>query len=392
MGMQGTQTRADTYDETLGQDFVRNYLYSEKGLNAQYPGITYYRVPPIKHSDYGMKTAISFFCEGMAGASQLLGTILSFTGREGDQGLVGAVRYIALAGGIAAPSVFIADLHTKQRWFNMLRIFKRTSVMSIGTWSLSLFGLFSGITAASQWLKDLGFPLVGESIAKVSQVPAAVSGGVISLYMGTELESTTTPLWSEESPLLPALFAIGDVANTLAAMEIAAVFTRAHPTTRRRIDELAILAGIARLGLGSRVVRLWSREQADSSVYRALFRFGVMGAGVVLPVGIRLLQLASGWRSRAASVTAGVSTLIGGFLFPALLLMAGNESARKPENYFESTKPATIEGRLRRNAVPPAPRAVLKERRRKQIFKWIGGISALAAAGTLIAATARRGR
>lgn len=385
------QEQGRVYERELGENFTNYYLQRQDHRKGEYPGTTYYDVAPIKHSDYRLKAAISYFSAGLAGAAQFLGTIISLRGDPRDENVLRAARYVALGGAIVAPSVFVADLHTRRRWFNMLRIFKHSSVMSIGTWSLSFFGLFSGMTAASQFLKDMGFPLVGEAFAKLFQVPAALTGAVISLYKGTELESTATPLWADESPLLPALFVSADTANAVAALELAAEFGDARPETIARLEELAVVTGLSRLGLATRVDRLWSRRNSESLFHTGLFRYGVVGAGTILPVAIRLIQLALGRRFRPASVIAAAFTLTGGLLFPAVLLFAGNKSARRAENYFESTKPAAIAAPRVKSNMVQQDREASNEQRRRRSIAWlaaaVGGVAAV-----LIVVMLRRGR
>ena len=47
---------------------------------------------------------------------------------------------VALAGGGVSPALLIADLGRPERFLNMLRVFKVTSPMSVGSWVLSAFG------------------------------------------------------------------------------------------------------------------------------------------------------------------------------------------------------------------------------------------------------------
>ena len=50
--------------------------------------------------------------------------------------------------------LLVYDLHTPKRFYNMLRIAKRTSPMSIGTWILMSFSGFAVSGAAAQFLSD----------------------------------------------------------------------------------------------------------------------------------------------------------------------------------------------------------------------------------------------
>ena len=104
---------------------------------------TYYGRPALKPSLYGWLVALYIFIGGLAGAAQIIATIIDFLSVPDAAGVVLCGRVVALAGAVIGGFLLIADLHTKQRFFNMLRIFRPTSPMSIGTYVLMSFGLWS---------------------------------------------------------------------------------------------------------------------------------------------------------------------------------------------------------------------------------------------------------
>src|SRR4051812_16702924 len=61
---------------------------------------TYYDLPPLKQSLYGWKVSAYIWVAGIAGSSQILATIGTFTDREAYAGIVRNGRYIALAGSV----------------------------------------------------------------------------------------------------------------------------------------------------------------------------------------------------------------------------------------------------------------------------------------------------
>ena len=52
--------------------------------------------------------------------------------------------------GRSGPSFLVHDLHRPERFLHMLRVFKPTSPLSVGTWILSPFATFAAATAASE--------------------------------------------------------------------------------------------------------------------------------------------------------------------------------------------------------------------------------------------------
>ena len=144
---------------------------------------TYYGRPVLKPSPYRWKVALYTFLGGLAGAAQVLATLADFIGRRRDRRMVRAGRLIAAStGAVIGPALLVADLHTPQRWYNMLRIFRRTSPMSIGSYVLTAFGAFSSLALVPR-------------LGKVAQLPAAIAGAGMAIYTPALLASTATPLW-----------------------------------------------------------------------------------------------------------------------------------------------------------------------------------------------------
>lgn len=108
---------------------------------SAYEGETYYQRPALKPSPYGWLIATYLYVGGLAGAAELIVTIADWVGRRRDRGIVRMGRYLALGGALISPILLIADLHKPERWYNMLRIFCKTSPMSIGAWILMAFGM-----------------------------------------------------------------------------------------------------------------------------------------------------------------------------------------------------------------------------------------------------------
>ncbi len=185
-----------------------------QGVPAPYQGQTYYEQPVLNPSHYGQLVATYLFIGGVAGASQMIATIADLSGGEKSSSVVRAGRYLALGGAVAGPAFLIADLHTPERWYNMLRIFRRTSAMSIGSWTLAGFGTFSAITAALQFLADRLRKPFYRHAARAAALPATAAGMVVATYTGTLLGATSTPLWARASRWLPALFGISAAATS----------------------------------------------------------------------------------------------------------------------------------------------------------------------------------
>lgn len=304
-------------------------------ITGPYRGETYYDMPPVKSSYYGWKTALSFVAEGMGGVSQILATIVDLLGREEDRAVVRAGRYLALGGSAVAPALFIADLHTPHRWYNMLRIFRRTSPMSIGSWSLVSFAAFNVLTAGGQILEDAGYRQAGRLLGRIFQIPAVGFGGIVSLYAGTEIEETSLPLWGRSFPLLAPLMAAASASSAGAAIK-AATGAGLSPGTRRRLDGLSLNAGLAELFLIRSALRNWKGRNGDSG---RLSRFSFKTRIGSLLTLLQTFRMANGWLSRKFPLLMPLLALAADVVMRQGILSAGNESGRHPRDYFSFTQP-----------------------------------------------------
>lgn len=306
-----------------------------------YDGTTYYDVPPIKQGPYRWAIIVYFFIGGIASASQFIATIADLFGARGDSKIVRAGRYFALIGALISPILLILDLHNKAKWHNMLRIYRSSSAMSVGAWALSLFGAFSGLVAVGQFLEDAGLTF-GRSIARLAQIPAAMAGGVVALYTGTLVAATTAPLNASAFPFLSSLFASSAASTAAAALSVAAEASAASEGSKRRLNLVALIAGLSELIFALLIEREWRKEGnvglGNKPPLGALYRAGVLGLGVAEPLALHAAEALLPKPSRALTLISAASALIGGFILRAVFVLGGNESARRPEEYFKFTE------------------------------------------------------
>ncbi len=322
------------------------------GSSPVYEGQSYYALPAIKPSHYAWPIATYFFTGGLASAAQFIATVLDLVGGKEDRPTVRAGRYLAFLGALVSPALLIADLETPRRWYNMLRIFRPTSPMSIGSWTLTAFGAFSGLAALGQAADDLFGWVSGRRLARLASLPAALAGGVVALYTGTLLAATVLPLWAGASPFLSSLFASSATSTATAALTLAT----APPSTRRRLNWLALLTGAAELFFAVLIERDWRRRQVAAPLERRpmepAWHIGVLGLGILSPLIMHGVEALEGRPSPRVSTLAALATLAGGFILRAVLVFVGNASARQPEDYLRLTQapgaPAAGTGRSTR--------------------------------------------
>jgi formate-dependent nitrite reductase membrane component NrfD len=300
---------------------------------------TYYDQPALKPSTWGWLVSGYMAIAGLAGSAQILATAADLAGGDRYSAMVRNGRYLALVGAAAGAPLLIADLHTPRRFYNMLRIFRSTSPMSIGTYVLLGFSGCSAVLAAAQLRRDTGIgPAFMETAARVLELPAAVLGAAMSTYTGALLGATSTPLWAAASRLIPALFGSSAIASAAAALSLAA--------SRK---EAAVLDRIELLASASELALIWG-------LHRQLRINGIE----TKPALAALLPIAAApWLRKAAPAVTGpsqrpqaapppapkgraviaVAVLASAFLLRHAILRAGNRSAQRPRDYFRLAQP-----------------------------------------------------
>jgi len=222
---------------------------------------------------------------------------------------------LALAGVGISPVLLISDLGRPERFHHMLRVFKVTSPMSVGSWALAGFGTATAIAVGGELL---GLP--GGAAAKPV---AAALGPVVSTYTAALIADTAVPVWHEARTELPFLFAATSAASAGAALTLVTPAEEAGPARR-----LAFAGSAAALALLETMER---RLGPLGEPYREgdAGRFGkaakaLIGAGAV---GLGTL----GRKSRAVAAASAAAVLAGAALERWSVFRAGFQSAEDPK-------------------------------------------------------------
>jgi formate-dependent nitrite reductase membrane component NrfD len=279
------------------------------------------------------------FFGGLSGASSVLA---AFAQASGNPQLARNAKVTSTAAIAVSAVALVNDLGRPARFLNMLRVFKTSSPMSVGSWLLAAYGPVSGAAAASAvtgWLPRAG---------AAATAGAAVLGSGIATYTAALICDTAVPAWHDGHREMPYLFAgsatsaagglgmltapsaqTGQAAR-FAALGAATELTAKHLMTRRlgdiaepyhagrpgrllRAAEGLTVAGLA----GSVVAASWRSRSGNQFTSRiagaalvaasALTRFGVFEAGLASardPGYTVRPQRERAERGRAASLTA----------------------------------------------------------------------------------------
>ncbi|SFC66419.1 Polysulphide reductase, NrfD [Nocardioides terrae] len=253
------------------------------------------------------------FLGGLAGASAVLAEGAALSGRPQLE----RVARLAAAGGATAGTVaLVHDLGRPERFLNMLRVFKPTSPLSVGSFILAPFASFAGAAAASQVTGVL--PRLG----RLAGVGAAAFGPPLATYTAALVANTAIPAWHEAHRELPFVFAgsgaqaAGGLAMMLVPLDQAAPARRMalvgaalELVASERITKKGLVAEPYRIGRPGRLMRFARNASVVASGATAL----------------------AGGRSRVLSAVAGATYLASSVTTRFGVFEAGLASAKDPK-------------------------------------------------------------
>lgn len=307
---------------------------------------TYYGLPVIHKAHWRWSIIIYFFLGGIAAASWVLGTIGR---REGDRAgaeIARAGTYISFLSFLACPICLIWDLGRPARFLNMLRVVKLRSPMSLGVWSIVIFGGLSTIVVIAQAIEDglLSGPrwVVGtvrsmpiQSIRVINSFFALFVGG----YTGVLLAATSVPLWTKRYLLMGPLFLTSAMSTGAAAITLVLSATKSYDAIERmeRFERVILVTEGVLFGAFLASLGKTTSKPLRQGTLGSVFKYGVLGAGVIGPLVFRVIELLTRKRTLSIGVISSAITLVGGFLFRLVFVLGGHASADDPVATFELT-------------------------------------------------------
>jgi formate-dependent nitrite reductase membrane component NrfD len=314
-----------------------------QGRRPGWDGPTYYGRSQLKPAPFHNGLVGGYiFLAGLSGSASLLSTIADLVGGPEVRGLVRRGRRLAMLAPTIGSALLIKDLHTPRRFYNMLRVAKSRSPMSIGTWILMGFS----VGAVPAFLADLlsRLPALGwlRPAARLAQAPAAIGGAGLSVYTASLLSSTSSPAWAAA----PRALAVRFGASSVAAAASALMLGERQPGPRRALEAIAAgalateaVAAVAQ----ERAYREKGVEQATAGRSGKVEKIVATGLGVALPLALFGVSLLSGRRrSGALAEAAAVATLAGSLVLRVSTLGVGDESSTRPEVSLRFAQPENL--------------------------------------------------
>ena len=252
------------------------------------------------------------FLGGLAGAGSVVAAGAQLTGRPGLS------RVLKLGATGAAGLSFAAlvhDLGRPGRFLNMLRTFKVTSPMSVGSWLLTAYGGAATVAAASE-VTGMARP-----VGLAATVVAAVAGSGVATYTAALISNTAVPAWHDGYRAMPFLFASSAMSAAAGLGLVGAPLGEVAPVRR-----LGVVTGLGELVL-TKVMERQSGLAREAFEEGRAKRYG-QAAQVATLAGVVLAG--AGRERRMLSALGGAGLLAGSALTRFAVFEAGRNSADDP--------------------------------------------------------------
>jgi hypothetical protein len=275
---------------------------------------SYYGKPVLNRPVWKSKEIAGYlFLGGLAGASSLLGAGADVTGRP-------ALARVAKTGAAAAAGLSLAalvkDLGRPERFLNMLRTFKPTSPMSVGSWLLSGYVPCAGVAAAAALTGRTG------RLGAAATAGAAGLGPLVASYTGALIANTAVPAWHDGHRQMPFVF-VGSGAAAAGGLGLLAAPLREAAPAR----QLAFLGAVTELAAAKRM-------EHGIGMTAEPYKTGKAGRLMKIGEALTLAGLVGsqlGRRNRAISAASGLALMAASAATRFGIFEAGMQSADDPK-------------------------------------------------------------
>ncbi|HEU5431038.1 MAG TPA: NrfD/PsrC family molybdoenzyme membrane anchor subunit [Thermomicrobiales bacterium] len=308
------------------------------------PGDAYAGVPILQNPVWNNEIAAYMYLGGISSGAFILGALADLSG-ERWRSLARTARVVSFAAMAPCAPLLIDDLGRPSRFHHMLRVFKPSSPMNLGSWTLLVHSGFSTLLAAHALAEADKLPVFGplakglpsKLLGAAGILPAMTLGGYTGVLIGT----TSVPLWST-SPMLGGLFMASAIASGTSAVSLASILSgRAAPADHAALGSIGLAAGASELCLAAGYL-------ATSGEAAAPLREGADGAlllGALTATATALALEVAGKRGPSrqglVSALAASASLAGGAMLRWAVIRAGRTSAGDRDANLAAMRPSS---------------------------------------------------
>lgn len=290
----------------------------------------YFDTPMLKQPVWIWSVPLYFYVGGVAGVGATFGAAAQLVAPHSMASLITKSRWVATIGGAVSSALLIHDLGRPERFLHMLRVFRISSPMSMGSWILSAFSTAAGGAATLAYGPKLFRPLAG-----ILGLAAGVLGLGLAGYTGVLLSQTAVPVWTASFRTTPVLFLGSGTAAAASFFEFFSLNARESKAVERfglmgKIVELA-----AAFALEADALRI---ERVGRPLKEGFSGFLWQGAKA-LTIGSAVISALPG-ESRKKRVAAGLLGSAASLFLRFGIYYAGKASARDARASFEQQRTA----------------------------------------------------
>lgn len=300
---------------------------------------SYYGRQVVKAPPWEWPIGVYLVLGGMAGGS----AIIASGAQLSDNKILARNSRLAAIGAAGLGSLaLVKDLGRPARFLNMMRVFKLSSPMSVGSWILASFGTVGGASAAAEVYRilednmglDLPFPDPIERLIHWAKRPATLFSGLfgapLAVYTAVLLGDTANPTWNGAKDHLPFVFVSS---ASLASGGLAMITTDLEHVKPARV---MAVAGV----VGDVVAMKLMENSMDPTAAEPLHQGGPgkllkASEALVIAGGIGAVL---GRKSRVLSALSGAALIAGSACTRFGILNAGIEAAKDPRYTVEPQK------------------------------------------------------
>jgi hypothetical protein len=275
---------------------------------------SYYGLPVLNAPVWeAREIAGYFFLGGLAGASSVVAAIAQRTERDS---VVRGAKLAAAGAATLSLAALVKDLGRPTRALNMLRVFKPTSPMSMGTWLLSAYAPAAIAAAASETTGLL--PGVGAA----ATAAAALLGPGVASYTAVLIADTAVPAWHDARREMPFVFVASAATAAAGVGQLVCADADSLPLRRLAVGAVAgelVAERVMEHRLDGAVATAYHDGKAER-LLRASRGLAVLGAAGAI----------AGRRRRSLRIASGAALLASSALTRFGIFAAGMASAKDP--------------------------------------------------------------
>jgi len=288
-------------------------------------GATYYDHPMLKQPVWIWSIPAYFYVGGVAGVGATFGAAAQLMAPKSMHSLVVRSRWMATVGGAVSAALLIHDLGRPTRFLNMLRVFRMSSPMSMGSWILTVFSSAAGAAAVLPFGPRLFRPLAG-----VFGVIGGVFGLGLSGYTGVLISQSAVPIWQTSYRTTPVLFLASGTAAAASFFE----FFKLNAREAQAAEWFGVIGKMTELAAAMALEADANRIERVARPLKTGFSGLLWQSAKVLTITSAVLSLLPG-KSRPKRIAAGILGSAASLCVRFGLFYAGKASARDPRASFE---------------------------------------------------------